>query len=51
VRTAHAPEKECVSCGLQVDVDINAARVIFLRAESLPMRTPDTSRVRLHDAA
>jgi putative transposase len=41
----------CVSCGHQADADVNAARVILLRAESPPMRAPGTARGRLHDAA
>ena len=41
----------CVSCGHQADADVNAARVILLRAELSPMRAPDTVRGRLHDAA
>jgi putative transposase len=41
----------CVSCGHQADADVNAARVILLRAELPPMRAPGTARGRLHDAA
>jgi IS605 OrfB family transposase len=41
----------CVSCGHEADADVNAARVILLRAESPPTRAPGTARGRLHDAA
>jgi putative transposase len=41
----------CVSCGHKADADVNAARVILLRAESPPMRAPGTARGRLRDAA
>ena len=41
----------CVSCGHQADADVNAARVILLRAELPPTRAPGTARGRLHDAA
>jgi putative transposase len=41
----------CVRCGHRADADVNAARVILLRAELLPTRAPGTARCRLHDAA
>jgi putative transposase len=41
----------CVRCGHQADADVNAARVILLRAELPPTRAPSTARGRLHDAA
>lgn len=41
----------CVQCGHQADADVNAARVILLRAESPPMRAPGPARGRLHHAA
>jgi putative transposase len=41
----------CVSCGHRADADVNAARVILLRAELPPTRAPGTARGRLHDAA
>jgi putative transposase len=41
----------CVQCGHVADADVNAARVILLRAESPPMRAPGTARGRQHDAA
>jgi putative transposase len=41
----------CVRCGHLADADINAARVILLRAELPPTRAPGTARGRLHDAA
>ena len=36
---------------IEVDADVNAARVILLRAESPPMRAPGTARGRRYDAA
>jgi len=41
----------CVSCGHQADADVNAARVILLRAQLAPTRAPGTARGKLHDAA
>ncbi len=41
----------CVRCGHVADADVNAARVILLRAESPPMRAPGTARGGQHDAA
>jgi putative transposase len=41
----------CVRCGHEADADVNAARVILLRAELPPTRAPGTARGRLHDAA
>ena len=41
----------CVRCGHVADADVNAARVILLRAESPPTRAPGAARGRQHDAA
>jgi putative transposase len=41
----------CVRCGHEADADVNAARVILLRAESPPMRAPGTARGKQYDAA
>jgi len=41
----------CVGCGHQADADVNAARVILLRAQLAPTRVPGTARGKLHDAA
>jgi putative transposase len=41
----------CVKCGHQADADVNAARVILLRAELPPMRAPGPARGKLHGAA
>ncbi len=41
----------CVRCGHEADADVNAARVILLRAESSPTRAPGTARGRQYDAA
>jgi putative transposase len=41
----------CVGCGHEADADVNAARVILLRAESPPTRAPGTARGRQYDAA
>jgi putative transposase len=45
------PHFVCVRCGYQADADVNAARVILLRAELPPTRAPGTARGRLHNAA
>jgi putative transposase len=41
----------CVSCGHQADADVNAARVILLRAQLAPTRAPGIARGLLHGAA
>jgi len=41
----------CVGCGHQADADVNAARVILLRAQLAPTRVPGTARGKLHHAA
>jgi putative transposase len=41
----------CVACRHRDDADVNAARVILLRAESPPTRAPGTARGRSQDAA
>jgi putative transposase len=45
------PRFACVRCGHVADADVNAAKVILLRAESPPTRAPSTARGRQHDAA
>jgi putative transposase len=45
------PHFVCVRCGHRADADVNAARVILLRAELPPTRAPGTAWGRLHDAA
>jgi putative transposase len=45
------PHFVCVRCGHRADADVNAARVILLRAELPPTRAPGTARGKLHDAA
>jgi putative transposase len=37
----------CVGCGHQADADVNAARIILMRAESPPMRAPGIARGKL----
>jgi putative transposase len=41
----------CVRCGHEADADVNAARVILLRAESPPKRAPGIARGEQHDVA
>jgi putative transposase len=41
----------CVRCGHRADADVNAARVILLRAESPPKRAPGAARGELYDTA
>jgi putative transposase len=38
----------CVRCGHEADADVNAARIILLRAELSPTRAPSSTRDRLH---
>jgi putative transposase len=45
------PRFVCVECHHQDDADVNAARVILLRAEKPPTRAPGTARGRSQDAA
>jgi transposase len=45
------PRFACVRCRHQDDADVNAARVILLRAESPPTRAPGNARGAQHDAA
>jgi putative transposase len=45
------PRFVCVRCRHQDDADVNAARVILLRAESPPTRAPGTARGAQQDAA
>jgi len=45
------PRFACVRCRQQDDADVNAARVILLRAESPPTRAPGNARVTPQDAA
>jgi putative transposase len=40
----------CVVCGHEADADVNAARVILLRAESPPTRAPGVARGRSRNA-
>jgi putative transposase len=40
----------CVACGHEADADVNAARVILLRAESPPTRAPSNARGEQHAA-
>jgi putative transposase len=41
----------CVSCGHQADADVNAARIILLRAQLAPTRAPGTARGKQRNAA
>ena len=41
----------CVACGHADNADVNAARVILLRAESPPMKAPGRARGAQQDAA
>jgi len=45
------PRFACVRCLHEDDADVNAARVILLRAEKPPTRAPGTARGRSQDAA
>jgi putative transposase len=45
------PRFACIRCHHQDDADVNAARVILLRAQSAPTRAPGLARGRSQDAA